>query len=199
LIGVLADRATWRWCFWINLPLGAITALVVLFLVKLPGPPKTRDDASLKGLLSKLDLIGTAIFMPCMVSLLLALQWGGTTYAWGSWRVILLLCFFAVLFPAWLYVQYRRGDAATLPLRIARQRSVASGVVFTTGTGGSLFVIIYYVPIWFQAVKDTTAEQSGVNFLAAAAPLSLMTMVVGALVSIRRGGLTDTFSRWRLT
>jgi hypothetical protein len=168
-------------------------------LVKLPGPPKATDEASFKGLLSKLDLIGTAILMPCMVSLLLALQWGGTTYAWGSWRVVLLLCLFAVLLPAWLYVQYRRGDAATLPLRIARQRSVASGVVFTTGTGGSLFIIIYYVPIWFQAVKDTTAEQSGVNFLASAAPLSLMTMVTGALVCIRRRALTDTLGDSRLT
>lgn len=178
--GVLTDRATWRWCFWINLPLGAVTAVVVLFFVRLP-PQKKSNDAT--GILKKLDLEGTAIFMPCIICLLLALEWGGLTYAWSNWRIILCLCLFVVLLALWLYVQYVKGDTGTLPLRIVKQRSVASGMAYTLGASGALFVITYYVPIWFQSVKGASAEQSGINFLAASAAMTVGAVLSGALTS----------------
>ena len=183
-IGVFTDRATWRWCFWINLPLGAITVLVVIFFVKLPPTPNSGKPHNASELLRKLDFPGTLILMPSIVCLLLALQWGGLTYPWSSWRVILCLCLFAVLIVAWFYIQYRRGEHATLPLRILKQRSVASGVFFSLCSAGSLFVIVYYVPIWFQSVKGLSAEKSGVNFLASTAAMSVTAIVGGVLVSV---------------
>jgi MFS family permease len=194
-IGVFTDRLTWRWCFWINLPLGAATALTVFFFLKLPN--NERNDhtmnsiGNIKEFLNKLDLIGSLCLMPFLVCLLLALQWGGTTYAWSNWRVILCLCLFGLLFIAWIYIQYAKGDNATLPARIIRQRSVGCGLLFSLCTCSSMFVVSYYGPIWFQVVKDTTAEQSGINFLAALGPLIVASFAAGALVSISKKQTTS--------
>jgi predicted MFS family arabinose efflux permease len=121
--------------------------------------------------------------MPLVICLLLALQWGGTTYAWNSWRVMLCLVLFACLLLVWLYVQYRQGEKGALPLRIVRQRSIRSAMLFTFGINGSMFIIVYYVPIWFQAVKGVTAQQSGINFLACSGSMSAAAIMAGSLVS----------------
>ncbi|EXF73562.1 hypothetical protein CFIO01_02854 [Colletotrichum fioriniae PJ7] len=181
--GALTDNATWRWCFWINLPLGAITALVVFLLVKPTSDAEPKQPKSIGAFLNSMDPVGTVLLMPFMVCLLLALQWGGTTYAWSNWRIILCLCLFGVLFLAWLGIQYYRGDDATLPLRLIRQRSVASGMVFMLGINGAVFVIVYYVSIWFQVVKDTTAEQSGINFLTSSTAVSVSSILSGIITS----------------
>ena len=151
--------------------------------VRLPPKKKGLSALTFRELSQKLDLLGTVIFMPCIVCLLLALEWGGVTYAWNSWRIILCICLFAVLILIWVYIQYTKGDNATLPLRILKQRSVASSMLFMFGAAGGMFVIVYYVPIWFQSVKDTTAEQSGINYLAATGAMSFTAILSGALVS----------------
>lgn len=180
--GAFTDHIGWRWCFWINLPLGAVTAIVVFFFVQLPRKPKTAKSQGIGALVASLDLWGTAAFIPWMICLLLALEWGGTTYAWSNWRMILCLTLFVVLFLTWLFIQYSRGDAATLPLRIARQRSVASGMIFSLGIGGSLFLVVYYVSIWFQAVKNDSAQKSGINFFTSSASMSVASVISGSLV-----------------
>ncbi|KAH8652184.1 major facilitator superfamily transporter [Xylariales sp. PMI_506] len=189
--GVFTDRASWRWCFWINLPLGAVAAAGVLLFVKLPPKEKKAAEGktvvtplqSFKAFLGKVDTLGTVLFMPCMICFLLALQWGGTTYPWGNWRIILCFCLFGVLLVLWFYVQYKQGDKATLPLRIVRQRSIASGMWFMFCNSGAMIVTIYYIPIWFQAVKNASAEQSGVNFLASSGMQSLVVILSGSLTS----------------
>lgn len=181
--GVLTQRATWRWCFWINLPLGGITVLVVLFLVRLPPRPKSTALTDPAGFVRRLDPVGTALLIPALVCLLLSLQWGGFTYAWGNWRVILCFVLFGVLILVWLFLQHREGDAATLPLRIARQRSIAAGMLFLLCATGSLFVVVYYVPIWFQSVRRLSAEDSGVNFLAAMAAMTVSVISGGVLAT----------------
>ncbi|KAJ9138125.1 Major facilitator superfamily transporter [Pleurostoma richardsiae] len=180
--GVFTDHATWRWCFWINLPLGAITAAVVVF-VKFATKPTQSHITGIRTFVSRIDLFGTLVFMPSVVCLLLALEWGGTTYAWSNWRIILCFCLFGVLGAAWGYIQYRRGDDGTLPLRIIRQRSVASGMWFTLGMSGALFIVTYYVPIWFQSVHNTTAQQSGINFLTATGGMTLAAILGGVAAS----------------
>nr|A0A3T0QHT2.1 RecName: Full=Varicidin biosynthesis cluster MFS-type transporer [Talaromyces variabilis]AZZ09609.1 major facilitator superfamily ORF1 [Talaromyces variabilis] len=191
---VFTDRATWRWCFWINLPLGGVTAVAVFLFVRLPSPQ--GGATTFLGLLQKLDALGTCILMPLIICLLLALQWGGTTYAWNSWRVVLCLVLFTVLLVAWLYVQYRQGDGGALPLRIVRQRSIRSAILFTFGINGSMFIIVYYVPIWFQAVKDVTAQQSGINFLACSGSMSVAAIIAGTLVST--GEEKQHQGQWRI-
>jgi MFS family permease len=142
--GVLTDNLSWRWCFWINLPLGAVTLVVVGFLFE---NPRVNPNLSLplKAKLARLDLLGTAIFVPSITALLLALQWGGSKYGWASARIIILLVAFTALIGIFGWLQYRKGDSATLPTRIITRRSILCGAWFSFCTNASLSVVDYYV------------------------------------------------------
>lgn len=192
--GALADHASWRWCFWINLPIGGVAFPVVLLFLNVPPLPPAPTAAgapaavplremTVPQILRRFDVFGTLLIIPSIVSLLLALEWAGTTYAWSSWRIILLLVVFSVCFVAWAGVQLHAGDAATLPLRLVKQRSLAAAMVYMFFTMGFLFPLTYYLPVWFQAVKNVSAQQSGIDVLAMTIPTALCAICAGFLTS----------------
>lgn len=188
--GVFTDKATWRWCFYINLPIGAITLLVIIFFFEAPAgatsdpSDKPRGDKTWKEILNEFDPVGTALFMPAIICLLLALQWGGTTYAWSNWRIILCFVLFGVLILIFTYVQFRQQDNATIPPRVLAMRTVWAGGFFSFAAGAAFFIAIYFLPIWFQAVKGASAVQSGIDNLPMLIAVVVMSMVAGAAVSI---------------
>ncbi|KAK8137910.1 major facilitator superfamily transporter [Apiospora sp. TS-2023a] len=175
--GVLTDKASWRWCFLINLPIGAVTVFAIAFFYA--DPQMTRPPAeSFMERLKRFDPVGTAIFMPAIICLLLALQWGGTEYPWGDGRIIALFVVFGILIIAFIFVQLWQGENATVPPRIMRNRSVWSSSLFGFFIAAAFFVMVYYLPIWFQAVQGASAVDSGVRNL----PM-LISIVVGSVVA----------------
>jgi len=116
---------SWRWCFYINLPIGSITFTGILIFLKTP--EKEHAPMAFRARILQLDPLGTIIFLPGIICLLLALQWGGLTYPWSSGRIIALLVVFAILISIFVVVQIRNPDNATVPPRIISQRSMAFG------------------------------------------------------------------------
>lgn len=106
--------------------------------------------------LDQFDIYGTLIFLPMIVSLLLALQWGGSKYPWGNGRIIALFVIFGVLLIAFIAVQIWKQDNATVPPRLIKQRSVAGACLFIMSLGAAFFIMTYYLPIWFQVGCWTT-------------------------------------------
>ena len=180
--GALVDNASWRDCFWINLPIGGVTFIIITLLFK---PPHRKVDASIgfTERLKRFDPIGTVLFIPGTVCLLLALQWGGSRYPWHDGRIITLFVVFAVLILAFAAVQVWRQDNATLPLRVLSQRSVAAAIWFAFCTGGGYFLMIYWIPIWFQAIKGTSAIGSGIHVLPMILGVSSCAIIAGICVS----------------
>ncbi|CZR54630.1 related to transporter (major facilitator superfamily) [Phialocephala subalpina] len=176
--GVLTSKVSWRWCFYINLPIGAFTVPVIIFCLKTPSPDKSKQ--TLLEQLAKLDPLGALCFVPSIICLVLALQWGGTTYAWSDRRVVACLVIFIVFMLAFIALQIWSGDKATVPPRIIKQRSIASGAWLQFCGAGSTYILAYYLPLWFQAVKGVSAVQSGVRILP-----TVVTMIIGAFA----GGL----------
>ena len=195
--GVFAERVSWRWCFYVNLPCGAVSAILVLWMLRGiaeggMGASSTGDlgleggsanwAAKLKASLLKLDPLGTILFISSIVCLLLALQWGGTTYSWSNWRLILLLVLFPVLLLAFVLIQILRPETATLPLRIVTQRSIASSLLFTSTSQASMLVITYFIPLFFQALKRYAPLSSGLATLPTILSLVVGTIIAGGLV-----------------
>jgi MFS family permease len=180
--GVLTDRLSWRACFYLNLPLGAIALAVLAYFFQNPRI-NPNEGLPFREKIGKLDLLGTAIFVPSCTSLLLALQWGGAKYGWGNVRIIVLLVVFVVLLVAFGYHQYRQGDNAMLPPRILKNRSIVAGAWFAGCSNASLAVVEYYMAIYLQAVKEYSAQKSGFMMLPQVIGLCIAGLAAGVLTS----------------
>ncbi|GJN72687.1 hypothetical protein PCL_00889 [Purpureocillium lilacinum] len=180
--GALTDGPGWRWCFIINIPLGMATIAVVYLTVKhIPGKEETSKTSVEK--LKHLDPLGAAVLIPSVICLVLALQWGGAEYAWNSWRIILLLVFACVLGAAFVIVQAKMPETATVAPKVIRQRSVLSCLLYSTCSGGAMMVVVYWIPIWFQAIKGATPVKSGEMTIPLLLSQSLSSIMAGFLVS----------------
>ena len=157
------------------------------FFLKIPSSARTK--VSFRDFLKKIDPIGTILFLPGVVCLLLALQWGGTTYSWRSSRVIALLVLSSVLLVSFIIVQIVLGESATVPPRIIKQRSVAFGLWWSTCIGASMMIVVYYLPLWFQAVKGSDAVESGLQLLALIIAMVIGSFAAGA-ITFRTGYYT---------
>lgn len=165
--GWLTDQWSWRACFWVNLPVGAIavTAIYLEF-------PSMKPRAVVR----RLDWWGFVTLIGCVVPLLLALTWA-TQYGWSSLRVESLLTFATIMLGAFLYVE-SKSPAPMIPLELFRSPviSICSVCVFVLGMG--MFGVIIYLPLFMQGVLGVSATQSG-NLLT---PL-MMGAVLGSFVS----------------
>lgn len=181
--GAFTDKATWRWCFYINLPLGAITIAVIFFFFKAP-ERKAVAVKTWRQRANELDLAGTVFFMPAIICLLLALQWGGSKYEWQDGRIIALFVLFGVLIIIFIGIQLWKQENATVPPRILKQRTVAAASWYAFCLGSSFFIMVYYLPIWFQAVQGVSAVQSGIRSLPLILGLVLVSIISGISVSV---------------
>lgn len=146
LSGAIAHASNWRVSFYIIIPIGVACIVSVFFFVNnLPRPENA--DLNRKEKMRRLDLRGFAIYVPAMVCLILGLQWAGTEYAWGSWRVILLLVLSGVLLSLFLLQEHRAGDEGMFPLPMLRQRTVALSSAYTFCNSAALCIVAYYVRI----------------------------------------------------
>ncbi|KAF3492119.1 azole resistance protein 1 [Arthroderma uncinatum] len=130
--------------------------------------------------LGQMDLLGTAILVPGIVCLLLALQWGGSLYKWNTAPPIALLAAAGAAGLAFVIVQVWKQESATVPPRIIKQRSVACSACYVFHAGGALNVTQYFIPIWFQAIQGVTAFDSGSRIL----PTTLGTVIFSLIAGI---------------
>ncbi|MCJ1403810.1 hypothetical protein MMC11_007033 [Xylographa trunciseda] len=175
--GALTEDVSWRWCFYINLPIGAVTIIVVFFILNLPSAAHSGSGLSFLQILLRLDPLGNLFLLPSIICLLLALQWGGSTLRWSDPRIISLLVVFGVLFVAFVAVQIWKNEKATIPAHIIKQRSIAFATLFSFFVGASMISMIYYLPIWFQSIQGVSAIGSGIRNI----PLLLGTFVTALL------------------
>ncbi|KAL4787058.1 major facilitator superfamily-domain-containing protein [Aspergillus varians] len=180
--GAFTTYVTWRWCFWLNLPVGGFTLGVIVLFFKNPENQKVTDEPFFTKL-KQLNFASLAIFTGSIVCLLLALQWGGTTYSWSSGRVIALLVVAAVSFAAFVAYEVLRKDTATIPRSVILNRTAGLCLVYAFCASAAFNVIDYFLPIWFQAIKGATAAGSGQMLIPSIIGLSVAAISSGFIVS----------------
>lgn len=187
--GVFTEHLSWRWCFWINLPFGGVAVVAVLFLLPAHEPIR-RENAptTLLATLRRMDWIGAALVMLFITCILLALQWGGNQYAWSNWRIPLLFVLGGLLCGAFFGWELYFGEDALIPRELMMNRTVvsASGAIFMlmmSMLGGT-----YQLPLFYQATRNHSAQQSGIDII----PFMIM-VCVGIFVS---GGFVTKTGRY---
>ncbi|MFF2848967.1 MFS transporter [Streptomyces sp. NPDC058001] len=176
--GFFTDHATWRWCFYINVPFGLVTFVVVMAVLKLP-KPATRG---------RLDVLGALLLAAASTCLVLLTSWGGTEYAWGS-RVILGLAAGAVLASVLFLVAERFASEPLIPLRLFRDPVFNITGLVGMVIGVALFGAASYLPTFLQMVDGASATESGLLML------PMMGGIVGA--SVISGQLISRTGRYR--
>ena len=181
--GSLTQYASWRWCFFINLPCGAFVA-AVFFTVQIPeGVKPSARLATISQIFHTLDVVGFLIFAPAIIMFLLALSWGGTTgYPWGSATIIGLFVGSAPVFAIFLAWEHYRGATAMLPLAMFSQRVVGFATLVQFFAMGGMIVTVYYMPVWFQAVLGKKPTLAGA-FLVPMVGAQILTAVTGGILS----------------
>ncbi|KAI0597989.1 putative MFS aflatoxin efflux pump [Biscogniauxia sp. FL1348] len=165
----------------------AISLVIIGFLLDVPDSESTRLPSRTK--LPQLDAAGATVLIPGVICLL-SFQWGGLTYSWNNGRIIALLTLGIALLLSFILVQASMPATATIPPRIIKQRSVAAGFGHTICISfkwSSLVInmchLVYYLPIWFQAIRGVSTVDSGLYLLPLTLAMVIASISNGILVS----------------
>ncbi|KAL8644788.1 MAG: hypothetical protein Q9226_007592 [Calogaya cf. arnoldii] len=179
--GVLTDKLSWRWCFWINLPVGGVALLLFLVFFRTPSFAKPAP-ATYWEIFQQMDLPGTLILLAAFICYIFALEWGGVTKSWSSPDVIGCLIGWLLLTIVFLVIQFFQGGRALLVGRILRQRNVASLSAFIFFLNSANFLLVYNLPIYFQAIDNASPIDSGLRNLPLVLTTGVCVMIGGGLV-----------------
>ncbi|KAK7019557.1 major facilitator superfamily transporter [Favolaschia claudopus] len=183
--GIITDKLSFRYCFYLSLPLGGIALSLVIFLLKIQhSSTRIVTTPNFFQRLLNFDPFGTLVFIPAITSLLLVLQWGGSKYLWTSAPILGLLIAFIILIAIFTAIQIVAQDRATIPPRILLRRSIWSSSLFAFALGGAFIIVTFYLPIWFQVIHGDSAARSGVNTLPVVVALVAGSVVAGGLITL---------------
>uniref|UniRef100_A0A0B7KEH2 Major facilitator superfamily (MFS) profile domain-containing protein n=1 Tax=Bionectria ochroleuca TaxID=29856 RepID=A0A0B7KEH2_BIOOC len=180
--GAFTSGVSWRWCFYINLPIGGITMGCMTVFFRTPARAKLSHQVSMKEILKNFDLAGLVLMFSGVLCFFLAVQWGGVAKPWNSSEVIGLLVGCVVLLALFAINEWFQGDRALIVYRLLRMRSIGgcSGLIFFLNAAN--IALQYNLPIYFQAIQGDTPVQSGIKMIPSILSTAVSTMVASIAI-----------------
>jgi EmrB/QacA subfamily drug resistance transporter len=170
--GLFTEHLSWRWVFYVNLPIGVVALAVIAAVLHIPH----------KATRHVIDYLGTFLIASVATCLVLVASLGGTTWAWGSPQIIGLAVLGVVLACAFVAVE-RRAAEPVLPLKLFRVRTFTLSAVISFIVGFAMFGAMTYLPTFLQVVQGVSPTMSGVHMLPMVAGVLLSSTVSGQIVS----------------
>ena len=170
--GYLTEHATWRWIFYINVPIGIAAAIVTTLTLKLPKPQVKK----------KVDFLGALLMAGGIACAVLALTWGGREHAWDSPTILGLIAGAVILVPAWLVAE-TRAEEPILPLRLFRDEVFRVNTILALLVGVAMFGAVSYLPTYLQLSLRASATYSGVLMLPLMGGLMAAAICTGQIIS----------------
>ncbi|OKO93708.1 hypothetical protein PENSUB_11987 [Penicillium subrubescens] len=167
--------------FYINLPIGALVALLLVFIDIPDQAAKPPFKEVFNTITHKLDLTGFVLFAPAAIQLLLALDYGQNKMPWHSATVIGLFCGAGGIFILFLAWEYYQGDKAMIPLAMVAKRKVWSSCLVMMSIFAITLSTTYYLPVYFQAIQNKSPMMSGVYILPSILSQLAVAVTSGAL------------------
>src|SRR5918997_1512940 len=170
--GWITDNFSWRWLFYVNLPLGVAALVFIVAYLHLPHVPRRH----------KLDYVGFVALPLALVAVLLPTTWGGTTYPWDSWQIVSLYTVGVLVLIGFLINEYYAAEPV-LPLRLWKNSVFTLSNISNMAIAMTMFGAIFFIPVYAQGVIGVNVTQSGAVLIPLTASMILVSIVVGRLIT----------------
>jgi EmrB/QacA subfamily drug resistance transporter len=170
--GWITDNFSWRWLFYVNLPVGLAALAFVVAYLHVPHFPSKH----------KLDYVGFVALPIALVAVLLATTWGGTTYPWDSWQVVSLYAVGTLVLIGFVVNEYYAAEPV-LPLRLWKNSVFTLSNISNMAIAMTMFGAIFFIPVYAQGVIGVNVTQSGAVLIPLTASMILVSIVVGRLIT----------------
>ncbi|KAF2866568.1 putative MFS transporter [Massariosphaeria phaeospora] len=181
--GAFTQSVTWRWCFYINLPCGSIAAVAMLFAFQAP-KAASPTPATTKEKFLQMDIPGAILICAAIVCFTLALRWAGVDKSWKDPNVVGTLVATPVFLILFGMDQWYQGDRALIVPVFLTNRVLIVGAVFEFFIAGCFNLALFYLPIYFQAVRGVSAISSGVRLIPVILGLTISQIAVGVIITV---------------
>ncbi|KAJ3019302.1 hypothetical protein NUW54_g122 [Trametes sanguinea] len=196
--GSLAHHTIWRWIFYLNVPAGAVIALLLLFLLRLRRPPTVKR--TFREVMGRIDLLGNLVLIGASCACAIALTWGGIQFPWQSSSVLVPLCLGIAGFFVWALYEWRFCSYPVVPAHLLLNRTSFSGLLHADFSGRihhcqpALQVLLHceftddpdhagmpidYLPVYYQACKDASPAASGIDLFGLCFSTGPMAIITG--------------------
>ncbi|KAL8968053.1 MAG: hypothetical protein Q9197_005084 [Variospora fuerteventurae] len=192
--GALAHGDTWRWIFWLNLPFCGVAFVFVPLFLRL-----AFKASHFSVQLARVDWFGSFLFIASTTSFLIPVTWGGVSYPWTSWRTLVPLC---IGIAGLITFAFYEEVVATEPLirpAIFKNRTSAVSYIATVVHGMILWSLLYYLPLYYEAVKGFSPIISGIALFPETFTVAPTCVVVGILITVTGRYRWAIWSGWVLT
>ncbi|MCJ1459082.1 hypothetical protein MMC28_009459 [Mycoblastus sanguinarius] len=192
--GVFAQRVTWRWIFYINLPFIGVALVFVPLFLKLNFKPSKLSEK-----LKRVDWVGSVIFIGSATSFLIPITWGGVSYPWDSWRTLVPLIIGIAGLVAFIPYEAYVAKEPLIRLDVFKNRTASASYFETVVHGIILWGILYYLPLYYEAVKGETPILAGVSLFPETFTVAPAAMATGFAITKSGRYRWGIWSGWALT
>ncbi|EFW20971.1 conserved hypothetical protein [Coccidioides posadasii str. Silveira] len=175
--GAFSELVSWRWCFWVNLPVCGLSFALLLLFLNVHNP-----RTGLREGLVAVDWFGTVSILGVSVLLLLGLNFGGATFPWNSAQVICLIVFGVLMIGFFLFSEKRLAKYPLMPLTVFKTLSSNATIIVAMGHSMVNIGIEYYLPLFFQSVRQASPLHSGLLLLPITITAAAADVVAGILI-----------------